>query len=200
MKKLHLVSVVLIIILAGCFGRKPVDTAYYMLEVPVDYKVSDTLDILPYSLEITDVDVHPAYSTLRIAIREGANEIRYFSNHQWAVRPQQSLTRVAAEYFNLHPFFKKADTRYWNVLPDYRLIVRIHKLEIVRERRDFSARLQIDFRLYDVHEQLIVSHSNDTSRLLQRRNLDLFAGAISDLFMEQLHYFAAKVHYELAVE
>jgi ABC-type uncharacterized transport system auxiliary subunit len=190
-----------IFFLGACRSSKPVAPTFYVLEFPTDRIPEEKPMTLPYSLEITDIDLHPAFATHQIAIREDQHEIRYFSNHEWAVRPDQSLTRFISDYFKNVKIFKNTDTRYWNIQPDYKLLTSVHQLEVLKDGNDYLAHVHFDFRLVMTEGSVtVVRHSADKTRLLERRNLNLFAGAVNDMFFEELHFFARKILYEFSAE
>ena len=190
-----------IFLLGACRSSKPVAPTFYVLEFPTE-RISDEKPLtLSYSLEITDIDLHPAFATHQIAIREDQHEIRYFSNYEWAVRPDQSLTRFISDYFKNVKIFRNTDIRYWNIQPDYKLLTSVHQLEVVKDGNDYLAHLHVDFRLVMTEGSVtVVRHTADKTRLLERRNLNLFAGAINDMFFEELHFFARKILYEFSAE
>jgi ABC-type uncharacterized transport system auxiliary subunit len=196
MKKIILIAAISAIIFAGCRSSKPVAPSFYTIEYPFDRQIADTLDALPFTLEIKDIDVHPAFGSTQIAIREATNEVKYFVNHQWAARPHQSIERFILAYFNRNPVFQKIDNRFWNAQPDYQLFTSVYHLEIVRDRKDFYARLHIEFKLVDADGKTIVRHAADNSRLIESRDLNLFTTAVNNMFFEELNFFTRKIRFE----
>ncbi|TVQ91844.1 MAG: hypothetical protein EA393_04340 [Bacteroidetes bacterium] len=201
MKYLLKIMLILLVFLPSCRSSKPVAKTYYVIEFPGERAKDSQPLLLPYSLEISTVDIHPVFATHQIAVRENDHEIRYFSNHEWAVRPKESFTRFVHDYFNQKGLFRNVNVRFWSLRPDYRLVTRINNLEVLVEGRDYYARLQIEFRLImEQGEVLIVQHSADRTRLLEKRNLNLFTGAINDIFYEELHYFAGMIIHDFTHE
>ena len=202
MKIKFLLLIIFTVSLIGCRSSKPVAPTFYLIEFPADKTTDDEVSVtLPFSLEILDVDVHPAFASRQIALRENEHEIRYYSHHEWAVRPSESLTRYVYNYFRNSGIFRYTDMRFWNVIPDYRLVVKIHKLEVIEEENDYLAHLHVDFELIMVEGNiLIVQHGVKKTRLLEKRNLNLFAGAINDMFFEELFFFSRKILYEFSAE
>ncbi len=194
--------IVLTVILIGCRSSKQVAPTFYLIEFPADKITDDEVSVtLPFSLEILDVDVHPAFASHQIALRENEHEIRYYAHHEWAVRPSESLTRYVYNYFRNAGIFRYTDARFWNVIPDYRLQVKVHKLEVIEEDDDFLAHLHVDFDLIMVEGNVvIVQHAANKTRLLEKRNLNLFAGSINDMFLEELFFFSRKILYEFSAE
>jgi len=197
-----LLSIIIPMFLLGaCRSSKPVAPTFYVLEFPMERIPDEKPLTLPYSLEITEIDLHPAFATHQIAIREGQHEIRYFSHHEWAVRPVQSLTRYINDYFKNIQVFRSTDTRYWNIQPDYKILTSVNHLEVLKDGNDYLAHLHVDFRLVMTEGTVtVVTHSADNTRLLEKRNLNLFAGAINDMFFEELQFFTRKILYEFSAE
>lgn len=181
-------------VLSSCRSSKPVNTSFYLIEYPWQANPTDTVIPLPFTLEIIDVDVHPVYSSTRIALREDAHQVSYFVNHVWAARPQQSLERFVMTYFNNNRFFYHTEKRFWNIQPDFKLFINVNNLEVVRDKKDFYARLHVEFRLETQSGEIVERHVTDNSRLLEKRNLNLFSQAINRMFFEELVFFTRKVY------
>lgn len=198
MKKILPVVIIAMLLLGACRSSKPEAPRFYMLEYTAKQDIaSDTLSALPYSLEIMDIDLNPAFSSHQIAMREDAHEVKYFVNHQWASRPQKSLERFVVNYFNEHAIFENVRRSFWNVQPDFRLYIIIYNLEVVRDRKDFSAHLHLEMWLESNEGEVIHRHVADQTRMLEKRSLNLFAQAINNMFYEELNYFANKLHFAL---
>lgn len=196
--RLFIILAAFLVLQNGCRSSKPVSPRFFLLEYPTKTEVSDTIVTLPYSLEITNVDINPVYSSTQIAIREGEMEVHYFANNHWASRPYQSLGRFISIFYKRNPFFETAATRFWNVQPDYRLTTTIYNLEVIRERNVFHARLNVEFQIESSDGKIIAVHTSDNRRQLERRDLNQFARAISNMFFEELHYFSKKAHFEIS--
>lgn len=186
-----------LIVFSACRSSKPVAPSFFIIEYPADRQQSDTLTPLPFSLQIQDVDVHPAYGTTQIAIREEKNKINYFVNNQWASRPQQNFERFTVTYLSRNNIFQTTERRFWNDEPDYRLYISVYNMEVVRDNKDFTARLHLEFRLETLSGEIIDRHISDNFRLLEKRDLNLFATAINNIFYEELNYFAKRIHFML---
>ncbi|MFW5706775.1 MAG: ABC-type transport auxiliary lipoprotein family protein [Bacteroidota bacterium] len=196
MKKILIIAAISAFLWGGCRSSKPVAPTFYTIEYPFERQVADTLEVLPFTLEIKDVDVHPVFSSNQIALREADNEIKYFVNHQWAARPHQSLERFILAYFNQNRVFQNVRSRFWDLQPDYQLYTSIYHLEIVRNKKDFYARLHLEFRLDDAQGKTILRHTADNSRLIESRDLNLFTTAVNNMFFEELNFFARKMRFE----
>ncbi len=197
-RKILFVLLVTSFILTGCRSSKPVSPRFYLLEYPADTERTDTLKSLPYVLELGEVNINAAYSSSQIAIREDEQELQYFIHNHWAVRPKESLGTFVEKYFFNHRVFKQTQTRFWNLQPDYRLVTHVHNLEVVRDKRDFYARLHLEFRLETPDGELVERYLSDNRRLLKSRDLNLFAMAVNQMFFEELNYFSGKIYFGLS--
>ncbi|MFW5726211.1 MAG: hypothetical protein ACOCX0_07165, partial [Bacteroidota bacterium] len=56
-----IITALITLLFASCRSSKPVTSHYYIIEIPAQLTEPDTVAPLPYNLELTDVDVHPAY-------------------------------------------------------------------------------------------------------------------------------------------
>ena len=178
--------------MTGCLTRAPEPTRHYLLDYPAGIKIDFPGNGQPVekSCLITPVDVYPAYSTHQIAVREHSHEIKYFVLNIWAVRPEQSLTNIITEFFKNHKVFESVHLPTLSTDTDFTLGTTVYNLEIVNERRDYYARLNVEYQLKDNQSnQIIHDHRADKRVLLADRDLNLFAAAISDIFVEELAVF-----------
>jgi len=199
MKNIFLiVALIALALFSGCRSNKAVAPRFYLIEYPAGEQLADTLVSLPFTLEVVDIEVNAAFATNQIALRENEHEVKYFVNHMWATRPQQSLENLTLTYFNRNPIFAHTQNRFWNIQPDYRLFITIYNLEAVRDGKDFSARLHMEIRLESKKGEIIERNVADNIRLLPKRNLNHFTRAINNIYYEELNYFAKKIHFILS--
>jgi ABC-type uncharacterized transport system auxiliary subunit len=184
------------LILAGCLGRRSIPARYYILDFPPGLEVDiNTGPPIQKSCLIRPVNISPAYSTTQIALRERTHEIRYFAFNQWAVRPEQSFTSLLVDFINDQNIFRTIHTRPGlNLEPDYIIETAIHHMVLVEEGRDYYARLSLEYVLRDfINDEIIVNHRADREELLEEKNLNLFAAAISEIFIDELGKFSSAV-------
>ena len=182
---LILTLICLLIVFAGCRSRQPKATQYYLIEYPEGNNelVSDTIPEIPLALEILPVIVYPSFATHRIAIRENTHEIRYFLHHQWAVRPEEALTRFVYHFLTRQRMFAQVSARFWDVEPDLQFHTNIYQLEVVKLHRKYFARLSLTFQLTDTKSGVILTeHKSEIQIELARRNLNLFASETLEIF------------------
>lgn len=179
-------------LISGCLTRAPEATRYYLLDYPAGMEIvfPGNGPFIEKSCLITSVEVYPAYSTYQIAIREHSHEIKYFAVNIWAVRPEQSLTNIISEFFKNHKVFESIHLSTPVTETDFTLNTTVYSLEVVHERRDYYARLKVEYLLKDnENNQIVYDHRADKRVLLEDRDLNLFAAAISEIFVEELAIF-----------
>lgn len=184
------------LILAGCLGRRSIPARYYILDYPtgLEIEINNGAPVQKSCL-IRQVNISPAYATTQIALRERTHEIRYFAVNQWAVRPEQSLTSLLVGFIEENNVFRNIYTRpAFNLEPDYIMETTIHHMVLIEEGRDYYARLSLEYALRDPgNDQVIVNHRADRKELLEEKNLNLFAAAISEIFIEELGKFTGSL-------
>lgn len=191
MQRHLLLLLILSIIAAGCLTRKPPAIRYYVLEYPGKEALSgfDAATIKGSCL-VRPVEVSPAYSTNQIAIRENTHEIRYFAFNMWAVRPEPGLTGIMFRFLDDHRIFENLRSPGLIDETDYTLETMVYNLEVETDRRDYRARLNMVFRLIDNKQNRTVKeHMVNRSMPVEERDLNLFAAAVSTIFVEELAAF-----------
>jgi len=192
-----LISILIVLLFSACGGQKTVVKKYYMIEQP-GTKI-DTSDNTPAAIdawcEVAEVDVYPAFESRKIVFRDDSHQIRYFGDHEWAVRPTDVLTPVISDYLSAHKVFTRVSTRFWERPSDYRLNTTIFNLEVgnAERKNNFEAHLKLRFELIDAQTDTIaVWHTADRRSVLENKDLNLLAATISDMFYEELEKFTAK--------
>ncbi len=183
-------------ILTGCLGRRSMPARFYILDYPPGLEVNfEDESPVQKSLLIRTVEISPAYATTQIALRERTHEIRYFSFNQWAVRPEQSLTSLLTEFMNEHNIFRTVYTRpSLNLEPDYIMETIIHHMVLVEDGREYYARLSLEYALREFgNGETVLNHRADRKQVLEDKNLNLFAAAISEIFIDELGKFSGSI-------
>ncbi|WP_462316965.1 ABC-type transport auxiliary lipoprotein family protein [Marinilabilia sp.] len=187
----------ILIFSAGCGSQKTVVKKYYMIEEP-DSMINakpDSSKMIDAWCEVDEVKVYPAFASRQIVLRDASHQIRYFGNHEWAVRPTEILTPLIIDYLSTHLVFKRVADRFWEVAPDYRLKTTIFKLELgTIKKKKFEARLRIRFELIDTKtDTIIASHNVARNSILEKNDLNLWASAISRMLHEELSDFSEQI-------
>lgn len=198
MKNRLIIAAVMLLVFTGCGGGKAVVSRYYLLEYPrlttLELLAGDSLVNLGGSCFIAPVEVHPAYATHQIVIREESNQINYFSFNEWAVRPNQSLTVFITDFFTDAGIFTSINAGRVAHGNDFLLETYVSKLEVMRGKPQLLAHVELTFTLSDMYTNKVVArhHANEV-KILEDKDLNQFAAAVSQIFVEQLHVFARQI-------
>ena len=187
-----------IFLLSACGGQKSVVKKYYMIEEPdASAEVDrDTTSAIKAWCEVNEVEVYPAYDTRRIVFRDDSHQIRYFGDHEWAVRPPAVLTPMIINHLSQNKIFTRVSDRFWERSPNYRVNTTIFKIEVGHgeRKRDFDAHLKLRFELLETQtDTIVVAHTANRETVLEKRDLNLLAASISQMFHEELNEFATRV-------
>lgn len=194
MRNNFLVLVIFSLLLTACLGGRPVAVSYYLIE----YMPAQVEAYAPDSARfgfgkpvfISAIDIHPAFATHQIAIREGTHQINYFSFNEWATRPGPSLAIITRRYINDSKWFSRIVDAPSAAIQGYSLSVSIFRMEVDRDRQRFFASMAMEVTL--VNNQTGDLHSSgmlQTRRELPGKDLSLFASAVSEIYLEGLHGF-----------
>jgi ABC-type uncharacterized transport system auxiliary subunit len=185
-----------LLILFAC-GSQKVITRYYVIEMDRDSVAWNDLStdpIVDQYCEIDQVEVYPAYASTQIANRSNNKELIYYANHQWAVRPAESFTRMVQDYFKHVPIFKNTSGRYWKIEPAYRIETTVYQLEVIQESNKFTAHLDLEFVLKETEKgTVIIQHQADALETLAEKDLNLLAQAVGEIFSRELRSFSEKI-------
>ncbi len=199
MKKYFFILLSLIVLFPACRSSKSVYNRYYLLEIP-----AAAMEALPKGLEtmagrfdVREVEVAQAYNSHQIALRDGSHSIRYFTFNEWVQRPSTNLTGMLISFLDNHNVFETVQTGRQAVEPDYVLKTKVHRMEVVQQRRQLEALLFVEFALMDATgNRQLFHHSAERSRILPEKNLNMFAEAISEFFVEELTDFILRMQPE----
>jgi len=199
MKKYFFILLSLIVLFSACRSSKSVYNRYYMLEIPetASEALPEGLQVMAGRLDVREVAVGPAYASHQIALRDGSHSIRYFMFNEWVQRPSINLTGMLTSFLDNNNVFEVVDTGRQAVEPDYVLKTNVHRMEVVQQRKQFEAFLSVEFVMMDAAgDRQLFKHSSDRSRILPEKNLNLFAAAVSEFFVEELTAFILTIHDE----
>jgi ABC-type uncharacterized transport system auxiliary subunit len=191
-----LVLILSVLFIAGCNSQRKIVNKYYLLEIPEKHESPTGNNQAPLDgfCEISPVEVYPAFSSPKIAIRSNSCEIQYYSYHYWAQRPEESFTFMLEDYYSHVALFKGVSTRYWRLDPTYKLFTTIYNLEIIEQEKGATAHLELEFQLTNYSTKKILSkHRADLHQNMETKDLNLFAQAIAEMFYQELKKFSDKV-------
>jgi ABC-type uncharacterized transport system auxiliary subunit len=196
MKPTILLLAALGILLLSC-GKKAVVRQYYVIEIPAagDSTITAQPPLSKGYCEILPIQIAPAYSQKRIAVRMATHQLNYYFEHEWAVRPEEAFTAQIESYLQSRSLFAVVTSRISKTLPEYELQTRIHRLEALREKKYLAAHLSMEWQFFKSGSgEQVVYHTFDESRTLEKKSINLLASAISDILEEELKKFADKIY------
>ena len=191
---------IIIVVVSGCAKRK-IENKFYLIEPVTNDSTSVTKDNdspwLEAACQIAPVEIHPAFSTSRIAHRSESHQITYYTHHHWAVLPDVLISQIIEHDLQNQNLFRYLDSRL-RVEPDYILESEILQLETTAIKNDLSAHLQMDFRLLDaINQHVLLQYSIDRFEPLQKNDLNLFAEAINNIMHQEIKNLGAKIREEM---
>ena len=201
MRSILLPALGLMILLSGCMSEKAVITRYYTIEWADDRKedAGENEWLVPGRCQIDQVAVSPLYEKTQIVNRSGSHEITYYRYHQWAIRPAVAVMEVVRTYLEGAGMFESVSSRYSRAIPDYHFTSSIRQLELVESKNQFLAHLHIEFSLVsNADGSILLEHRADRTAPLEKKELNLFAAAISDMLVTELRVFEGQFRSQFA--
>lgn len=201
MKPTLLIYIGMMILISSCISEKSVIIRHYTIEWPDDLKVAEAEDpgLIPGQCEIDQVLIIPPYEKMQIVNRSGSHEITFYKYNQWAVRPSVAVAEVIRTYLEGVRLFERVSTRYSRTIPDYRFSTTIRQLEVIEKKNQFLAHVNLEFRIMNnPDEKVLIEHRADRTEPLAKKDLNLFAAAISDLLVSELRSFELLIRNEHA--
>lgn len=194
MRNKFLVLLAVSLLLAACVGGRSVSTSYYLIEYMPAQGEAYAPDSARYGFGkpvfIHSIDIHPAFATHQIAIREGMHQINYFSFNEWATRPGPSLAILTRRYINDSKWFSRIVDAPSAAIQGYSMSVNVFRMEVDRDRQRFFASMAMEFTLVNNQTGTIYSSGMlQTRRELPGKDLSHFAVAVSEVYLEGLHGF-----------
>jgi len=201
MKSILLPTLGLMILLTGCMSEKAVITRHYTIEWPDDRKEDAGKNewLIPGRCEIDQVEISPLYAKNQIVNRSDSHEITYYRYHQWAVRPSVAVLEVVRTYLEGAGMFESVSGRYSRAIPDFHFRTTIRQLELIESKNQFLGHLHIEFSLVSNSDgSTLLEHRADRTAPLEKKELNLFAAAISDMLVSELRAFEYLFRSQLA--
>ena len=202
MKHVWIFLWLIFLLVGGCRSQKKIVIKYYTINLG---EITDTTKIVnsPVSeeaCEIEPVNLNQAFAGFRIANRQQSHEITYYVHHQWAVKPEDAFTEINLHKIQNWGLFGNVSTRFWKLVPGYQIQTYIDALETVQNGDQLSTHLKVEFRLVDYKtKNTLVMHTADVYKPLGKKNINLFAQAVSESYYQQLLRFSEKIrdHFNL---
>jgi len=196
MKPAITLSIGIFILLSSCMSEKAVIKKYHVIEIPTlpaDIALTGG-EVINGTCEIEPIEINTVIDRNQIVNRSQSNEIIYYQNHQWAVRPSVSIMELVSTFLEHSAIFEGVSTRFSRIVPDYRLNTFVKQLEVIESKKSFSAHLEVEFRLLrNADSEIIVKYQADRTRPLEENDLNLFAAEISNILASELQNFTTRI-------
>ena len=182
---------ILFFFISGCFSEQSVINKYYTIEhqyeSPSDningaFKISGICELMP-------VEINSLYESNKIVNRSDSHEITYYKSHQWAVRPSVAIREMTLQHLEDSKLFEGISIRYLNKIPDYKFETLLRKLEVIEDEESFAAHLEIEFRIKNKSGEMLANHIAQRTEKLAEKDMNLFAGKVSNIIHEELDLF-----------
>jgi len=182
--KIVFLALMLLILLAGCFGTggKKVATKYYLID-PVESGVLNFTSDKPLAIEIIDVHIPQYLERFHIATRIGENRLKFSESNQWGENLRKNLMRTLSR--NLSRLLSTQDIgtplNRSSSLPDYRVQIYIEQFELdVDHKVKLSARWQISET--DTPEPLAIHYQEMVSSAIEENDYDQMVTLMRQLY------------------
>jgi ABC-type uncharacterized transport system auxiliary subunit len=192
MKSILSTALGLMILLSGCLSEKAAITRHYTIEWSDERKEAEVSDtrLIGGLCEIDQVEISPMYEKTQIVNRSDSHEVTFYRYHQWAIRPSVAIMEVIRTYLEGAGLFESVSARYSRAIPDFRFSTTIRQLEVLERNNQFQAHLHLEFRIINNADgSILLEHSTDRTESLEKKELNLFASAISDILVSELRVF-----------
>jgi len=182
----------ILLLLTSC-GRKTIVRKYYLIKTAPVERI-EREPVTSATCQVEPVDIYPEFTTERIAQRNETHEIVYYSNHFWAIKPGETMTRILVNHLGKAGIFRSVDNRFYAMSPDYSLETTVYQLEVFEEEKDLKAHLHLEFVLKEnVSGNIILTHSNNLVEPLPDRDMNSFAALISTMFHQEIMVWSGKI-------
>ncbi len=191
---------ILILFISNC-TKNVTSPRYYILEFDtLPYKDS-TITLVKDVCEILPTQVSEVYAQHRIALRKRSHEINYYHYHKWAESPDVNIRRLIQKKLSSDALFARVSEEVWNLIPRYQLNSYVRHLEAIEGEDDLIAHFGLKLELYDKEKrQVVVVHEFNHNKVLEEWDLNLMALAMSEILLDELNSFSAKIKTHLESE
>jgi len=194
-KKLLILSVLLVIIVAGC-TRHMLVTKYYLLEYQPAKNNEKLLldDPIPYSVQVSSFKIPRSYDSIRIIARFSSHQINYYRYSLWAVRPQIAMADMLVHHINSYGLFKDCRSEFLEERPKYEISGEIFQIERFDSEQYSAAHLRMSLDLYEYDSKdRLVAYLFNREVPIPTESMTMFAKVISDIIEEEVENFLVKV-------
>ncbi|MDP2984325.1 MAG: ABC-type transport auxiliary lipoprotein family protein [Candidatus Latescibacter sp.] len=172
----------------GFLGTTIPTRSYYIISYnPQPKTPPGSLRPYPYSLEVERFFVQRIFNNQKIAYRFSPEELQYFENEQWAVRPEYMIADVIVKHLAASNICNHISSEFLDVKPDYRLEGSVEALEKYDATDVFYAHLAMSFKLVRVIDgQQVWDYSFDQRKQVYQKKMVFTIMAFSSIMQTQM--------------
>ncbi len=193
-----LISVILIIALAGCTVRSISERNYYILEYYQHSEIDELRSTEPIeaTVLINESDISRTYSKNKIVIRHFGPQITYSENENWATKISEVVPELISRRLDSYNTFSLAKREYQNDNPEYEIVTKINNIELYdSEFGRNAAHLNIEFSLIKYNSEVaVVKHSANREKFLLQEDTETFVQEVNVLLLEEIDNFIKKIN------
>ncbi len=197
--KLLLITLAALLFTFSCAQKEIIKHYFILGEDSVNQDSLHFAAPLPFAVQVSAINITPAYNQTRIALRSKSHELRYYYYNLWAERPSQAIRFFIFNRLKQSNLFDICLSEIGVLTPDYTLGGYVEQLERVALPDNYSAHLKMRLELIDVKtNRIIAGRRIDRSMPLEENSpMNNFAAAISKILLEETNVFFGEIYQTL---
>jgi len=191
-----LISLLLILLVAGCSTRMTVKRNYYILEYypHTENKALMREEPFDYAVFVRSTKIPNTYDRREIVIRHFGPRITYAENNLWGVDLSNIIPDLIAKRLNRYHFFSQVKREFLDSRPDFEVDSRINNIELFESEFVKEAHLNMEFMFRNTeNESIVLTHAVNREEKLADNKVETFVQMINEIILEETDLFLAKI-------
>jgi len=182
-------SLLVPILLAGCFGGTPVERSYFSLQYPADHGWRYETPRYPDMVRVKRCESNQAYDRQEMVYRANPHEFQYYWYKLWASKPRKMLHEMLANHLRASNIFQEVVLDIGDRLPQYDFICEVLAIEELNATQDeWYAHLSMRFALLRFDDGTRVwEHTFDARKPVYNRQPVYVVRTMSEIAEEQFN-------------
>lgn len=181
MTRWTILSGLLVLALAGCFGARAIPRNYYVLnQISPLAQHAPRIDGL---VRVRTMDADSVYDKFQIVVRQTPYQLRYSETNLWAVKPDEMVSDLVARALEDTRTFAGVSRELGEVRPNYTLSGELHAIEVLADGGDWYVHLALTLGLTRFSDgRKLWSFHYDERKAVGSQDYSEGVRAISELF------------------